>query len=71
MHEFCTVVTSFLARDPERVVAVHCKAGKGRTGTMIACLLLHMRDYATAEDAMQWFGYCRTSNGKGVTIPSQ
>eukprot|EP01052_Picozoa_sp_SAG31_P060990 SAG31_NODE_20106_length_583_cov_1.816116_1_plen_134_part_00 len=38
---------------------------------MIACLLLHMLDYDKAEDALRWFGYCRTSNGKGVTIPSQ
>ena len=38
---------------------------------MIACLLLFLKEFTTADDALRWFGYCRTSNGKGVTIPSQ
>lgn len=71
MQPFCETVGSYLQKDPERVAAIHCKAGKGRTGTMIACLLLYLNEFRTAEDALRWFGYCRTSNGKGVTIPSQ
>lgn len=71
MQPFCHTVGSFLKEDPERVAAIHCKAGKGRTGTMIACLLLYLNEFCTADDALRWFGYCRTSNGKGVTIPSQ
>eukprot|EP01047_Picozoa_sp_COSAG01_P030943 COSAG01_NODE_2175_length_8221_cov_34.993722_3_plen_460_part_00 len=71
MEVFCREVAAFLALDQEHVVAVHCKAGKGRTGTLIACLLLHLQEHSSAADALKWFGYCRTSNGKGVTIPSQ
>ncbi len=71
IQPFCETVGSYLQSDPERVVAIHCKAGKGRTGTMIACLLLYLNEFSTADDALRWFGYCRTSNGKGVTIPSQ
>ena len=30
----------FLAADAQNIVAVHCYAGKGRTGLCIACLLM-------------------------------
>ena len=50
---------------------MHCKAGKGRTGTIIACLLVKLGLCKTSGEALDLFGGLRTSNGKGVTIPSQ
>ena len=38
---------------------------------MSTCLLLHMRWCGTAREALDHYARTRTSNGKGVTIPSQ
>ena len=79
--EFCTTVDRFLAEDEKNVVAVHCKGGKGRTGTMIACWLLydsmgttedgelHMGEGSVfAEEAMKVFARSRTEKGVGGKI---
>jgi hypothetical protein len=42
VHEFVGDAYNWLTAHPDNVIAVHCKAGKGRTGTMICCLLLFL-----------------------------
>jgi phosphatidylinositol-3,4,5-trisphosphate 3-phosphatase/dual-specificity protein phosphatase PTEN len=71
MKSFCEDAKSFLDEDEKNIVAIHCKAGKGRTGTMICCLLLYMKIFETANECLQYYGMMRAENGKGVTIPSQ
>ena len=71
MKSFCEDAKKFLDEDKKNIVAVHCKAGKGRTGTMICCLLLYMNTFETAAECLQYYGMMRAENGKGVTIPSQ
>lgn len=55
-----------------RVVVVHCKAGKGRSGTMTTAFLIAERNWA-AVDALTRFTErrMRPGFGEGVSIPSQ
>lgn len=56
----------------ERVVVVHCKAGKGRSGT-VACSYMISEQGWTVEDALRRFTAkrMRSGFGAGVSIPSQ
>ncbi|CAG8368278.1 unnamed protein product [Penicillium salamii] len=58
--------------DGERVAVVHCKAGKGRSGT-VACAYLISQEGWKKEDALQRFTdrRMRVGFGNGVSIPSQ
>lgn len=39
----------------EPVVAVHCKAGKGRTGLVIVCFMLYIELFDTVEEALDHY----------------
>jgi len=64
-------VQSWLGASPERVVCIHCLAGKGRTGLMLCAALLLMGVFDNARDAMAYYGEKRMKNKKGVTQASQ
>ena len=69
--EFCVDICLFLILNLDSVAAVHCKAGKGRTGVMICCYLVFSGLCKNTDDAINYYGVMRTTNMKGVTIPSQ
>ena len=71
IRPFCEDAKKFLEEDNKNVVAIHCKAGKGRTGTFISCLLLYLNIFDTAADCLKYYGMMRVENGRGVTVPSQ
>mmetsp|Transcript_26380 Transcript_26380/g.49301 ORF Transcript_26380/g.49301 Transcript_26380/m.49301 type:complete len:162 (+) Transcript_26380:1293-1778(+) len=71
IEPFCKDVKKFLGQKPNGVAAIHCKAGKGRTGFLISCYLIYTNPWFTVDRALRFFAVKRTKNQKGVTIPSQ
>ena len=71
MSYFCKDIEEWLSQDEENVVAIHCKAGKGRTGLAICCYLIWSGKCSNYMDALQFFADKRVMDGKGVTISSQ
>ncbi|KEG09395.1 tyrosine phosphatase isoform [Trypanosoma grayi] len=75
MVEFVQEAGDFVRIAPERrVVVVHCKGGKGRTGTMVSAYLMYSGRKATADEALDHFSVMRTAFGgkfQGVQTPSQ
>eukprot|EP00127_Corallochytrium_limacisporum_P000569 Clim_evm8s19 gene=Clim_evmTU8s19 len=67
----CREIRIWIDADPDNVAAIHCKAGKGRTGVVVCCLLMDSRETGDADESLLFYGHTRTQDGKGVTIPSQ
>ena len=69
--EVVTGIHEFLEADPLNVVVVHCKAGRGRTGTAISSYLLYSKLFEIPKDAIDFFNVRRSTTGRGVENPSQ
>ena len=69
--DFCVDICLYLTTNPKGVAAIHCKAGKGRTGVMIVCYLIFSGLCENTDEALAHYAKQRTLNNKGVTIPSQ
>jgi len=69
--DFCENAKAWLAEDETNVIVVHCKAGKGRTGSMICALLVFADAVPSAYHALRWYEWARAGKRSGVTIPDQ
>jgi len=74
--QFLRDAQEFLHGLPGGIIAVHCKGGKGRTGSLCAAWLLYCKRAASAKAALKLFAKKRTDlyRGKalcGVETPSQ
>jgi len=71
ISDCCLDIHEWLNGDPKHMVGINCKAGKGRTGLIICCYLMHCNKCKTTDEALRFYGRKRTKDGKGVTIASQ
>uniref|UniRef100_A0A8I5TSA4 TPTE n=1 Tax=Pongo abelii TaxID=9601 RepID=A0A8I5TSA4_PONAB len=58
LHEmvvFTKKLNEWMAQDLENIIAIHCKGGKGRTGTMVYACLIASEIFLTAEN--RYVGY--------------
>lgn len=76
MVQFADTVRAWLGEHPDNVIVVHCKGGKGRTGTMICVWLIESGVFSSAAGSLDYFGNRRTDTNvgtkfQGVETPSQ
>lgn len=64
-------IHAWLQGEKNNVVAVHCKAGKGRTGLVIICYLMYCGLTNDTLKSRSFYDWKRTEDGKGLTIISQ
>mmetsp|Transcript_22014 Transcript_22014/g.61896 ORF Transcript_22014/g.61896 Transcript_22014/m.61896 type:complete len:1185 (-) Transcript_22014:55-3609(-) len=64
-------IHTWTMNDERNVTVAHCKAGHGRTGTVICAYFLYTGLFDTMADACNYFGSQRSVNNWGVTGPSQ
>ncbi|XP_056262997.1 putative tyrosine-protein phosphatase TPTE [Pseudoliparis swirei] len=76
MLKFTASVREWMSVDPKNIIAIHCKGGKGRTGTLVCTWFIDSDQFESAKDSLEYFGERRTdksqsSKFQGVETPSQ
>lgn len=71
LFKICTSVESWLDADEKNIAVVHCLTGKGRTATLIACILTWLGEFDSPMQALQYVAQRRGSTVEFLTIPSQ
>ena len=71
LHAVVLAMHRFYHQHPDHCVAVHCLAGRGRTGTVIACFLLFERLQPSPQAAVHCFCARRSQSASDISGPSQ
>ncbi|TMS13929.1 putative tyrosine-protein phosphatase TPTE [Larimichthys crocea] len=76
MLKYTASVREWMSADPQNIIAIHCKGGKGRTGTMVCTWFIDSDQFESAQDSLEYFGERRTDKSRsskfqGVETPSQ
>lgn len=69
MPAFIADIREYMAENENNVAVLHCKAGKGRSGTMCCSYLI--TEGFSKEDAFKYYTQQRVGKGQGLTINSQ
>ena len=70
LFHLCLDMLLFMVQDPDNIVALHCKAGKGRTGLSVSAYLIFMEAVSNGYEAADFFNKRRTKDGKGMGVAS-
>ncbi|BFZ15305.1 hypothetical protein BsWGS_18344 [Bradybaena similaris] len=68
MIDFVANARDWMAADKDNVFALHCKGGKGRTGTMTCTWLIDSGLLENAQESLEYFRDRRTDLSKGSTF---
>uniref|UniRef100_A0A8C4H5U6 Transmembrane phosphatase with tensin homology n=1 Tax=Dicentrarchus labrax TaxID=13489 RepID=A0A8C4H5U6_DICLA len=76
MLKYTASVREWMSADSKNIIAIHCKGGKGRTGTMVCTWFIDSDQFESAQDSLEYFGERRTDKSRsskfqGVETPSQ
>jgi tensin len=71
LMRICRSMYDWLSAAPGNVCVVHCLAGKGRTGLVVAAFFIYVGLFASAQSALAFFAFRRSQNNWGCTNPSQ
>jgi hypothetical protein len=71
LFKICTSVESWLDADEKNIAVVHCLTGKGRTATLMACILTWLGEFDSPMQALQYVAQRKNTHVDYLTIPSQ
>ena len=64
-------ISNWLDASPDNIVAIHCITGGGRTTSVIACLLVWLKEFDTVSQALDYISVRRGASASRVMVPSQ